>query len=92
MTQQLTTLIDQAWEHIQAKPSPEQTLLLWEAYKEIQRLRLGAGLGPDFATQVNTAESASRALHEAVAAGREPVAELKAVKQSCRDCHKGFRN
>ena len=84
--------IDQAWEHIQAKPEPEQTLLLWEAYQEMRRLRLGADLGPDFVAQVLTAESAARALHEAVAAGREPMAELKAVKQSCRDCHKGFRN
>ena len=84
--------IDQAWEAIQTKPVPSQTLLLWEAYKEMQRLRLGADLGADFVAQVSTAESAARALHEAVAAGREPVAELKVVKNSCRECHKGFRN
>jgi hypothetical protein len=107
--------IDERWEHLQAvrqagyaapknhpdlKPANE-AVILWELYREAQRLAESTEHGIDFVARLKAAETeakeAERLLRAfASAPGAETRAQLDkifdAMKQSCAACHKQYRD
>jgi hypothetical protein len=107
--------IDERWEHLQAvrqagyvapknhpdlKPANE-AVILWELYRETQRLTESTKHGIDFIARLKAAEKeakeAERLLRAfAGAPGAETRAQLDkafaAMRQSCSTCHKKYRD
>jgi hypothetical protein len=107
--------IDERWDHLKAiraagyRPPREQpdlqpaneAVILWELYREAQRLPEAAHHGTNFVARLKTAESeareAERLLREFASGGSNGArAELDrafdAVAASCSSCHKAHRD
>ncbi len=73
---------------------PHEAKIVWEAFREMARLDESKKMGAEFMAIMARAEEGSKALEEAIRKGDAAAAakNYDAVKQSCTDCHKKWRN
>ncbi|MBL9136117.1 MAG: cytochrome c [Verrucomicrobiales bacterium] len=107
--------IDQHWEHLRAiqragyaapETNPDlqpaqEALMLWEHYRESQRLPEAASLGADFKKRLEAAEAQGKALEDRLRSWasmsspdlRSQLDALMAqVGKACSECHRQFRD
>lgn len=107
--------VDKRWEHLRAvraagyRPPPDhpdidpanEAVILWELYREAQRLPDAAHHGQDFISRLETAEAEAREAERLLRLyAAEPKPELRlqlgqtftAMRKSCSSCHQAFRN
>jgi cytochrome c556 len=100
--------IDQRWDrlrHLAAHMDhPEKTAneatLLWEQFREAQRLPESAKLGKSFRTDMAKSEQAALRLRDMLAADAKgaklPAPDLQSaidgVAKSCKNCHESYRD
>jgi cytochrome c556 len=96
--------IEQRWDRLKqlagelntASSAASEAVLLWEQFREAQRLPDTARLGKEFQAQMNHAEEAANRLRDTLKA--RPLAHgdlLKSiadVAQSCKTCHQSYRD
>jgi protein tyrosine phosphatase (PTP) superfamily phosphohydrolase (DUF442 family) len=100
--------IDQRWDRLrellehkdQADKTASEVTLLWEQFREAQRLPESAALGTPFQSDMARSEQAALHLRDMLTA-RSKGAELSAtnlrravdgVATSCKNCHESYRN
>lgn len=73
---------------------PHEARILWEAFREMARLDEAKKHGDEFLSILSRAETGSKALEESIRKGDAAAAAKNwdAVKASCSDCHKKWRN
>jgi protein tyrosine phosphatase (PTP) superfamily phosphohydrolase (DUF442 family) len=73
---------------------PHEARIVWEAFREMARLDDAKKHGDEFMGIMGRAEAGSKALEEAIRRGDAAAAakSYDAVKTSCADCHKKWRN
>jgi protein tyrosine phosphatase (PTP) superfamily phosphohydrolase (DUF442 family) len=73
---------------------PHEARIVWEAFREMARLDESKKHGAEFMAILDRAEQGSKALEEAIRKGDAAAAakSYDAVKSSCTDCHKKWRN
>ena len=78
-----------------------ESLMLWEVFREAHREKMGAQRGERFLAELGKAEATAGNLHsrlkdfaaESNSANRTAVkAAFQAVTQNCASCHKAFRD
>ncbi len=107
--------IDARWDHLKAvrkagyqtpKENPDiqpahEATILWEHYREMQRLPEARQKGDDFLQRTKAAEAAAQGFEKLLrsfAANPSPASRAQldksfdAVAQSCSSCHKAFRD
>jgi hypothetical protein len=107
--------IDERWDHLKAvrkagyrapKENPDlqpahEAVMLWEYYREAQRLPEATGKSDDFITRLKSAEAGAREAEQLLRQfTAEPKAELRlqldksfdAMGQQCSSCHKQYRD
>jgi cytochrome c556/protein tyrosine phosphatase (PTP) superfamily phosphohydrolase (DUF442 family) len=96
--------IEQRWDRLKqltgeldtASSAAGEAVLLWEQFREAQRLPDTARLGKEFQAQMNHAEEAANRLRDTLKA--RPLAHgdllksISDVAQSCKTCHQSYRD
>jgi hypothetical protein len=112
---ELMVAVDERWEHLQAvrhagyqppathpdiRPVHE-AVMLWEHFRELQRVPEAARRGPRFLSRLRQAEGEAKAMEELLrsfAATPTPSlrhrlnASFEAIAMSCSSCHQAFRD
>jgi len=107
--------VDERWDHLKAvrkagymapKEHPDlqpahEAVMLWEHYREAQRLPEAIARGDDFITGLKTAETGAREAEQLLGQfAADAKAELRpsldksfdAMQQQCSVCHKQYRD
>jgi protein tyrosine phosphatase (PTP) superfamily phosphohydrolase (DUF442 family) len=73
---------------------PHEARMLWESFRETARLDQAKGRGDEFLAMLKRAEEGAVALEDSIRKGDAAGAakHYDAVKSSCTDCHRRWRN
>lgn len=73
---------------------PHEARIVWEAFREMARLDESKKHGEEYMTLLGRAEAGAKALEDAIRKGDAETAakSYDAVKASCADCHRKWRN
>jgi hypothetical protein len=106
--------IDQRWEHLRAvrqagyhapREHPDidpvsEAVMLWELYREAQRLPEAGRRGPEFVERLKTSETEARQLEALLRTRREASPNSRVeldhsfdrLAQTCASCHRSYRD